>query len=67
MQVLFHLPNLTEKLLTFNTHNFQKHFEKIKDSKDIDSVEKKKILYSKKLVEKMQHMWAAMLLSNVKY
>jgi hypothetical protein len=67
MQVLFHLPNLTEKLFAFNTHNFQKHFDKIEESKDIDVIEKKKLLSSKKLVEMMQHLWAAMLLSNVKY
>ena len=39
IQILFHLPNVTNKILSFNTSQFDKHWEKIKESKEIDMVD----------------------------
>jgi len=64
---MFHLPNISEKICTFQTNDFEKHFNKIKESKDIDHAEKLKILASRDIVKNLQYMFSSMLLSNVKY
>jgi uncharacterized UBP type Zn finger protein len=43
------------------------HYERISTSKDLDSVEKVKLLASFEFVKNLQMMFASMLLANVKY
>ena len=65
MQVLFHLPNIQEKILNFNeSHTIMA----LKDpEQNLDNVEKTKLKMSKVLVKNIQKLFAQMLLSNVKY
>ena len=51
MQVMFFLPNFTEKILSFNTASFESHFQKIRNNPDIDQTEKVKMLKSWELVK----------------
>jgi hypothetical protein len=67
MQALFHLPNIQEKVLNFDPQKQFKGLEKISESKEMDVIEKIKMKKSQELVINLQKMFAAMLLSNVKY
>lgn len=67
IQVLFHLPNITQKILSFNSSEFDAHFKNIQLSKDLEKVEKNKLLASREVVKNLQLMFSKMLLSNVKY
>ena len=53
IQVMFHLPNISDKICSFNTMDFDAHFEKVKDTKDIDQAEKVKILASREIVKNL--------------
>jgi ubiquitin C-terminal hydrolase len=64
---MFHLPNMTEKILSFNPDEFNKHFDSIKYNTEMDQVDKIKMLASRDIVKNLQFMIASMLLSNVKY
>jgi len=50
MQVFFHLPNIQEKILTFNTNNKLNHID-IDTMKELDQVAKIKIKSSRELVK----------------
>ena len=65
MQVLFHLPNIQEKILGFSPNHT---IMALKDpNQNLDNVEKAKLKMSKELVVNIQKLFAQMLLSNVKY
>lgn len=66
MQVLFHLPNIQQKILEFNTNNKYNQID-LDRFKEMDTIEKIKIKSSRELVKNMQYLFASMLLSNVKY
>ena len=66
MQVFFHLPNIQEKILTFNTNNKLNKID-LEQMKEMDQVEKIKVKSSRDLVKHVQYMFSMMLLSNVKY
>ena len=66
MQVFFHLPNIQEKILTFNTNNKLNKID-LEQMKEMDQVEKIKVKSSRELVKHVQYMFSMMLLSNVKY
>jgi hypothetical protein len=67
VQVLFHLPNIQQKILEFPAESFDQCFEQARHNSDIEKVEKIKMLKSRDLVKKLQMMFAGMLLANVKY
>lgn len=66
MQVLFHLPNMQEKLLKFNPQRVPEQWNKIDEAK-LEEVEKIKMKKSKELVVEVKELFAKMLLSNIKY
>ena len=66
MQVLYHLPNIQQKILEFNTNNKYNQID-LDRFKEMDTIEKIKIKSSRELVKNMQYLFAGMLLSNVKY
>ena len=66
MQVFFHLPNIQEKILTFDINNRFNQID-IDANKEMDQVQKIKIKSSRELVKHLQYMFSMMLLSNVKY
>ena len=66
MQVLFHLPNIQHKLLTFRESESFDHLKDIDDS-EMNKAEKAKLKASKELIKHIQRLFAAMLLANVKY
>jgi len=66
MQVLFHLPNIQQKILEFDTNNKFNQID-LDRMKEMDNIEKIKVKSSRELVKNMQYLFAGMLLSNVKY
>lgn len=53
VQVIVHLPNITEKICTFQVKDFDDYFEKLKDNKDIENDEKVKMMASRDFVTKL--------------
>lgn len=66
MQVLFHLPNIQEKIIKFDPNKMPEQWQKINDAK-IDQVEKIKLIKSREMMIELRALFARMLLSNVKY
>ena len=66
MQVLFHLPNIQEKVLNFNINNQFNRID-LEKMKEMDQTEKIKVKSSRELVKHLQFMFSSMLLSNIKY
>lgn len=53
IQVMFHLPNITKKIIGFNTTDFDSHFERINSLKQMDSTEKTKMMASREIVKNL--------------
>lgn len=50
---MFHLPNISKKIIGFNTTDFDFHFERINSLKQMDSNEKNKMLASRDVVKNL--------------
>lgn len=53
--------------MSFDSAKYDAHFEKIQQAKEMDKIERKKMLSSRELIKNLQDLFAMMLLSNVKY